>query len=1172
MAVKDVFSVELYKQSTDSFEDITSGILNVDITHGTEVYEGPYQQIDTGQFTIVTRNPNLDPKVNPDLKFQSFIRFMDSRNVEEGKTNTFFAGWVTDIDVQYQRNDDPIITITGTDIFGLYQQTVVTEDIEHQARGFAGGITEGPDVNGVSLYYLVNMESWSVAEPGTTEYIFNATTPGAIEPATPGDDYSTYAPARYLPQVGETLLEVLNKYTQTNLNYCSINHRIDPSLIKIYPFAKYNAFYWPPQSDPALEFPTYNFSSYPADGRPYESILINNGYRRVTNSITTSNETKTLEDPMDPYNTAINSTVDTFGPYINSESNTEYGTTALDLDTIIPTSISDEERYAKDIFQVVAFPSDEIQQITFDNARYEDIQDDYTYSFSQLNQFTRIKHQVSETETIDRFYDIAGIRHSITPDKWEMTFTFKPSQQEIAFQYQGEGQIPTIHMNSLTGDSNFNFIATITDYPTENIEKVIWCLNGTNTDVNEQWVYSVDGSRYKNGLQRNGLTQTWNFDDDGILQGPDFPTGGYGSGNWYVIAYVILKNGWVIAPNVKLTVGTPAVEADFTWSQNLTNNFGQVTFTDQSHNNETGETDSYLWDFGDGTTSTEQNPVHVYDPAPTTTTYSVSLTVFTYSTGTTKVYNTKTETVTLAQPTMTPNFTWTTSSSTATFTNTSINVGFEEPDAYLWNFGDGTTSTLKNPVKTFAAQANVPTNYSVTLTTRNIWEQTASVTKTVTIDSLYSSGTLPVTQIGIETSPYFQDGTTFIAYLKALRSDGANLSLNATTSAAANQTYVDITNNTATLPGTQLTRNPATSSGIYGLKRSGGTRQGNLLTTSISQTQNINNINMLFDDKYPAATYLFTTWDRVYATANDSFGGTYPIGYWDLPSIPNYAPRQTFGREYAMTPIRPMPPRIPYFKYTFNNRTVSFTSVETGTAYAWNFGDGTTSTIKNPVKTYSAKGTYTVTLTVTFSGGGTRTTTEPVIVESLVGYPVRYIKFAQKDHTGINAWDTPYINNVRPIFNRNALVQTSPVAKFYINPTNIAKSNTYSMQWYPGTVSPDQGSPTSPFDPVGTSNLFNGAGLRVKSLDGTFKTKWELTGDFGTAISNIDQFRAQFSRWSNYDGTSNPVCTGISYEVYVTDYVGAPSGISGATWTKIGDFTPTSMPLNTEKDYTMTPL
>src|SRR5690606_31562611 len=42
------------------------------------------------------------------------------------------------------------------------------------------------------------------------------------------------------------------------------------------------------------------------------------------------------------------------------------------------------------------------------------------------------------------------------------------------------------------------------------------------------------------------------------------------------------------------------------------------------------------------------------------------------------------------------------------------------------------------------------------------------------------------------------------------------------------------------------------------------------------------------------------------------------------------------------------------------------------TTYAWNFGDGTTSTAQNPpLKTYAAPGTYTITLACTPSTGST---------------------------------------------------------------------------------------------------------------------------------------------------------------------------------------------------------
>lgn len=51
--------------------------------------------------------------------------------------------------------------------------------------------------------------------------------------------------------------------------------------------------------------------------------------------------------------------------------------------------------------------------------------------------------------------------------------------------------------------------------------------------------------------------------------------------------------------------------------------------------------------------------------------------------------------------------------------------------------------------------------------------------------------------------------------------------------------------------------------------------------------------------------------------------------------------------------------------------TIQFTDTSTGepTAWAWNFGDGTLSTLQNPTKTYAAPGTYNVSLLVSNGAG-----------------------------------------------------------------------------------------------------------------------------------------------------------------------------------------------------------
>jgi len=84
------------------------------------------------------------------------------------------------------------------------------------------------------------------------------------------------------------------------------------------------------------------------------------------------------------------------------------------------------------------------------------------------------------------------------------------------------------------------------------------------------------------------------------------------------------------------------------------------------------------------------------------------------------------------------------------------------------------------------------------------------------------------------------------------------------------------------------------------------------------------------------------------------------------------------------------------FGDTISGLTVNFTNSSTDTggtisSYAWNFGDGSTSTVASPSHTYAAAGTYTVSLTVTDNTGATNTKTASVTVSSggtTTGQPV----------------------------------------------------------------------------------------------------------------------------------------------------------------------------------------
>jgi PKD repeat protein len=116
-----------------------------------------------------------------------------------------------------------------------------------------------------------------------------------------------------------------------------------------------------------------------------------------------------------------------------------------------------------------------------------------------------------------------------------------------------------------------------------------------------------------------------------------------------------------------------------------------VNFTDTSSNSPT----SWLWDFGDGATSTVQSPSHIYT---TVGLFTVSLTV-------TNTVASNTVTVpACVQTVVAPiaNFTYSGATSGATpltlaFADTSAN----SPTSWLWDFGDGTTSSLQSPSHTY---------------------------------------------------------------------------------------------------------------------------------------------------------------------------------------------------------------------------------------------------------------------------------------------------------------------------------------------------------------------------------------------------------------------------------------------------------------------------------------
>lgn len=111
---------------------------------------------------------------------------------------------------------------------------------------------------------------------------------------------------------------------------------------------------------------------------------------------------------------------------------------------------------------------------------------------------------------------------------------------------------------------------------------------------------------------------------------------------------------------------------------------------------------SFIWNFGDGGTSAERHPTHLYEEAGT---YTVGLT----ATGRDGTQAEITHEVTVIAPAPVAYFTFDVFDLTGTFINTSRNAA-----SYLWNFGDGNTSTEEHPTHTYDHEGTYLVSLKVT--------------------------------------------------------------------------------------------------------------------------------------------------------------------------------------------------------------------------------------------------------------------------------------------------------------------------------------------------------------------------------------------------------------------------------------------------------------------------
>jgi len=416
--------------------------------------------------------------------------------------------------------------------------------------------------------------------------------------------------------------------------------------------------------------------------------------------------------------------------------------------------------------------------------------------------------------------------------------------------------------------------------------------------------------------------------------------------------------------------------ADFTVNATtiLENETVQFTFTGTEGDTPT----TYLWDFGDSSpTSSSTNPTHKYN---TSGTYTVSLTVT--DTDSDQDSEIKTDYI-VVETDIFPTANFSTDkiniiqgdSIQLTFTGTEGN----SPPTYLWDFGDGSTSTVMDPIHQYL----IPGTYTINLTVTDRNGDSDNETKqdlilvnpnqvptanfTVNITSIFEGEWIEFTFTGNEgdvPATYqwdFGDGTNSTDQNPIHQYNTAGIysvELNVTdiNGDSGNETKVDlITVVTDLLPNATFIANGTSFIGHGWVQFNFTGSEGN-----------------------PPATYLWDFGDGSTSTEQN------PIHYYNLTGdhtvnltvTDNDGDQDTEIKNNFISIVDDLLPNADFSASNTNvevGEIVVFTFTgslgNTPTTYLWDFGDGSTSPGQNPSHQYTTAGNYTVSLTITDANG-----------------------------------------------------------------------------------------------------------------------------------------------------------------------------------------------------------
>ena len=514
---------------------------------------------------------------------------------------------------------------------------------------------------------------------------------------------------------------------------------------------------------------------------------------------------------------------------------------------------------------------------------------------------------------------------------------------------------------------------------------------GYNCNANFTYNSTANGVVYFNNNSTGGIAPinyAWSFGDGNTGFGSN-PLHSYSTSGWYQVCLGMTDATGCYSyhcDSIYVQV-TQSCSINFTWQIDST---GAVAF----NSNPSGGTApySYLWDFGDGTTSTLANPIHNYTSINS---LSACLTV-TDSTGCTAHYC---DTLNVYTGNCISLFTHQITGNTVSFVPNTLGTA---PFSYIWYLGDGSISTLANPIHTYSSNGV----YNVCLATLDATGCSSTYCSQVVIQGASSSicqsdFTYQSQGSGVVNfTSNVISGAGFYNYIWDFGDGTFASSANPTHTYASTGFYspcltvIDSTGCSSTHCDTiyiQSTIGCSVDMSSYSIGNS-DTVYFSVATTGVAPFT----YSWDFGDSSSSTSanpyHVFNnTQDTFYVcvTVTDASGCTTTDCDWIAAPDTCFAPA-TFTYQVQ------------------NNGTVNFYSTASllgapiPFTYSWDFGNGNTSTQDNPTYTYTASGNYLVTLIVTdpITGCSSNYSTYVSVQVGGVGYTCNASYTYQSDSIG----------------------------------------------------------------------------------------------------------------------------------------------------------------------------